>query len=342
MSVSRLNRALLAMLTTVLMAACADQATDPQPQARIARQFSEGVAELQLADGSGDVASFLASVNRRLSAEGARYAVRQVDISLAGKADPETKTTVFANDRTHRLGYQFVAGDPRRATVGEVLRQASFAPFSLARTGPTVGGMTPRIPAKPAIDASFATWNRVQCSTLTVVNNTLPGNVFPSAVLPASLFFGPSSGLVNNPVASDINTLGFLPGVIFDLLFGPGSSEAILGLTIPFVFLDEEGNPTDIDGDGQDDVAFAEIWYNDAFQWGTTGTGPKIDIETVALHENGHALGLGHFGKIFLTGNGKLHAAPRAVMNAFVLGTLRSPLGTDNGSFCSYWASWPN
>jgi hypothetical protein len=37
----------------------------------------------------------------------------------------------------------------------------------------------------------------------------------------------------------------------------------------------------------------------------------------VALHENGHALGLGHYGKVFVTtNNAKLHIAPRAVMNA--------------------------
>jgi hypothetical protein len=75
-------------------------------------------------------------------------------------------------------------------------------------------------------------------------------------------------------------------------------------------------------------------WYNDAFHWNTTGIGPKVDIETVALHENGHALGLGHFGTLFLTDNGKLHVAPYAVMNAIILGTLRRPLGTDNASFC--------
>ena len=44
------------------------------------------------------------------------------------------------------------------------------------------------------------------------------------------------------------------------------------------------------------------------------------DIETVALHEAGHGLSQGHFGKAFRTvKNGKLHFSPRAVMNAAIL-----------------------
>ena len=146
---------------------------------------------------------------------------------------------------------------------------------------------------------------------------------------------------MNAPQLNDINTVGFVPGALFDAVFGPGASTSVLGVTIPFVFIDANGDPTDIDADGNADLAFAEIWYNADFRWTTSGTGSDIDIETVALHENGHALGLGHFGKIAVnTSSGKLQVSPRAVMNAIVLGTLRQPLGTDNGSFCQVWAAW--
>jgi hypothetical protein len=99
--------------------------------------------------------------------------------------------------------------------------------------------------------------------------------------------------------------------------------------------------PTDIDRDGRGDTAFAEVWFNDALKYSTTGAAGRIDIESAALHEHGHALGLGHFGKI--AGDpktGKLHVSPRAVMNAIILGVQRSPLGTDNAALCGNYAGW--
>ena len=66
-------------------------------------------------------------------------------------------------------------------------------------------------------------------------------------------------------------------------------------------------------------------------------------METVALHETGHGLSQGHFGKAFVTNsNGKLHFAPLAVMNAGYTGVQQSLAGTDNWGHCSMWGSWPN
>ena len=70
------------------------------------------------------------------------------------------------------------------------------------------------------------------------------------------------------------------------------------------------------------------------------GAAGAIDIESVALHEHGHALELGHFGKI--AGDpktGKLHVSPRAVINAAHVGPLRSLLGTDKAAFCGTYAN---
>ncbi|MDH3735275.1 MAG: hypothetical protein OEU54_17220, partial [Gemmatimonadota bacterium] len=126
----------------------------------------------------------------------------------------------------------------------------------------------------------------------------------------------------------------------WDIIHGGfiGLPPGVLGVTFPFIWVDGNG-PTDIDNDGNFDYAFAFIFYNSAFPWAIDG---NFDVETVALHEAGHGLGQGHFGKAFGTiANGKIHFAPRAVMNAAYSGVQQSPAGTDNGGHCSIWGSWP-
>jgi hypothetical protein len=87
-------------------------------------------------------------------------------------------------------------------------------------------------------------------------------------------------------------------------------------------------------------VAWREIYYNDAFLW---RDGATYDVETIALHEAGHGLSQAHFGKAFAdAGKGKLHFAPRAVMNAAYSGVQTEIDGTDKGGHCSIWGNWPN
>ena len=91
----------------------------------------------------------------------------------------------------------------------------------------------------------------------------------------------------------------------------------ILGITFTEMFVDENGNPTDVNNDGKLDVAFREIFYNNADPDANGNTVPwRIDaypdVESVALHEFGHGLSQAHFGKAFLTNsNDKVHFAPR-------------------------------
>jgi hypothetical protein len=270
-----------------------------------------------------NVNSFLEALNQELASAGLGIGVDRAEF-VTDPDGGEAGQTVFANDRSLRLSSKWVPGDARRNADGNNITYLNFLDFRFAN------GI---IDSDPIIDASFDTFNGTQCSALPIVKRNDDGT-FPSAI-----FAG------GDPFVADIVELGFLPGFFFDLVLGPGASQNVLGVTFTFVFgsFDAEGNftPSDVDNNGRNDTALKEVWYNDSFAWSASGSG-GVDIETVALHENGHALEMGHFGKVSITGNGKLHVSPRAVMNAFILGTQRELLGTDNASYCSNFASWPN
>lgn len=270
------------------------------------------------------VVTDLASANAALAAQGLGVQIDKVEYVVDPNANGELQgRTIFASDRTLQLDAQWVSGDARRLADGDNLTYL-VDPFFVLANG--------SINSEPSIDASFQTWDDVSCSKAPIVKRPF-GGVEPNFVL--GLFFG----FPADPFQADITTTGFLPGFVFDLL-APGGSNFILGVTFTLVFIDGNGDPTDVNGDGYADVALKEVWYNDAFPW-TTGNGGGVDIETVALHENGHALGLGHFGDIFQTPNGKIHFAPKAVMNAAYGGEERAPLGTDNAAYCAVYANWP-
>lgn len=282
------------------------------------------ITELEL---TGSPAERLAQVNAALLDSGARVQIKMAE-TVTGPGSMEAGQTVFAADRELRLDSKWVPNDPRREADGTNITFMNISPFMTSFTG---------VPGEGAVNSSFATWAGVQCSKLNLVKRAWNGD------LNSALLLGPGS-----PFAADIVTIGFLPGFIFDLVLGPGAADDVLGVTFTFMFLVDNGDGTfgpelsDIDNNGRTDTALKEVWYNDAFLW-TNGAGPGIDIETVAFHENGHALELGHFGRVAVNNKkGTLKVSPRAAMNAFILGVLRGPLGTDNGAYCGNWASWPN
>lgn len=288
-----------------------------------------GMSNAKTKKGNGNtsnVSAYLQALNEDLAESGFNIAIQRAEwVTTEGAYEEEASQTVFANDRNKRLNSRWVPGDERRepGLDGNNITYLVDQSFSLANGS---------IDSEPAIDASFDTWDEsTQCSNLPIVKLEDDGTN------PSAVFAG------GNPFVADIVESGFFPGFIFDILLGPGSSQRVLGVTFTSVFIDEDGNPTDINNDGRDDTAFKEVLYNDSFLWTTDPSAPGTDIETVALHENGHALEQGHFGKIFITGsNNKLHVSPRAVMNAIILGPQRTLLGTDNGGHCSNFGSWPN
>lgn len=216
--------------------------------------------------------------------------------------------SVFFLDRGNKqIPVQWVPGDPRRGGRTDIgYAFVDFLPEAYETDFVTSGE------SMGAIDRAMATWGSQTCSE---------GLDTPKGTFFEWLFF-----------ESDILHDGF-----YDL--GPG----VLGVTFPSIFVGPDG-PTDIDNDGNFDYAYAIIVYSNQFPWGIdTNVFPFIDVETVALHEAGHGLGQAHFGSAFLThANGKVHFAPRSVMNASYSGLQQVLTGTDNAGHCSMFGSWPN
>ena len=194
-------------------------------------------------------------------------------------------------------------------------------------------GDLPVAMSSAAISRSMQTWDGVNCSDLGMFRiPSQPG--IATGFVSELLGFGGSLDYV-----ADVVHAGWLPGAFFDLI-APQGSTFILAVTFTIIFTDDDANPVDTDNNNKLDVAWREIYYNDAFPW---ADGAHYDVETIALHEAGHGLSQGHFGKAFSNNsNNKLHFAPRAVMNAAYSGIQTEINGSDNGGHCSNWASWPN
>lgn len=208
---------------------------------------------------------------------------------------------VFFEDRGNKqLAAQWVPGDPRRGGRTDI---------GWASIMNTVPSLT-QAQVDDALSSAMATWEGQNCST---------GLETPQGTFLEWLFF-----------ESDVLHAGFI-----------GLPPGVLGVTFISIFLDPvTGEPSDIDGNGDFDYAYAVVYYNSAAPW---AVGSDFDIETVMLHEAGHGLGQAHFGKAFGTvKNGKIHYAPRALMNAGYSQVQQSLLGTDRAGHCSMYGSWPN
>jgi hypothetical protein len=263
-----------------------------------------------------------------------RSALHSVELLYSqGGWDGLSPHTLIANNRTHLISSQFVERDPRRGGRSEItylIDQSDGSALSWNATQTAILTLTNAV-TEAAIDRSMAVWGAMSCNGPALVKIPDPGT--DPDVIDDLVLGGPV-----NPDApyADITHAGWLPASFFNR-FGRG----ILGATFTFIWLDENGRPTDIDRDGRADVAYREIYYNRGYGWGTNGLPVNVDIESVVIHEAGHAFGLGHFGRVTLMSNGQIHHAPKAIMNAVYIAPDRTIRGTDVASFCHAWAPSP-
>lgn len=300
----------LAAGATIVMA-CSDRPTAPaEPEVPIALKTSGGTGE--------PLESLVENANVALLRQGASYRLGFAEALTDGTGDEAGILVIASDSGNKQLAHHFVPGDPRRGGFADI------AYITDQTEGNTTSGLT-TAQTTAAIDRAMATWNGQSCSTVPI---TALANI-PGVDLGVVEFLNGLGGL-SFPVA-DVTHAGWLPAGLLPT--------NVIGVTFTFIFVDNNGNPTDVDNNGKLDTAFREILYNDAFSWAING---NVDVQTVALHESGHGLSQAHFGKVFFKNTGQVQFAPRALMNAVYAGVLQSPLGTDQAGHCSIWASWPN
>ena len=251
-----------------------------------------------------------------------RYSVAYAEYLTSAESAEIGRTIFFKNVGNKQLSADFVPGLSLDGT--------DAVSYYIDQTRPSQDISADKTSA--AITRAMGTWNGVTCSELGI--NQVPSSRSISTGFISEIYgFGGSFDYV-----ADVVHAGWLGAKFFDML-APQGSTFILGVTFTIIFTDDDGIPTDIDNNGKLDVAWREIYYNDAFSW---ADGARFDIETIALHEAGHGLSQGHFGQAFLDGgSGALHFSPRAVMNAAYSGIQTQINETDNAGHCSIWSAWP-
>ncbi|THH39460.1 hypothetical protein [Neolewinella litorea] len=254
------------------------------------------------------------------SADGIRYEVVKAEYITAGDSDEMGNTVFFNNRGNKQLDYDFAPG-----LSGDGTDAISYY-IDEARPSQDV----PSELSSAAIGRAMDTWDEATCSDLGMFRIASDGR--PTGFVSNLLGYGGSYEYV-----ADVVHNGWMPASFFQQLFG-NSGRSVLGVTFTLVAVDAQGDLVDINNDRKPDVAWREIYYNDRFNWATS-----IDIETVALHEAGHGLSQGHFGKAFRKeSTGKVQFSPRAIMNAAYSGLQTEVDGTDNAGHCSIWGNWPN
>jgi hypothetical protein len=297
---------------------------------KVSRRISFGLALLLLLfvpkfanaqEGDPALLARMQEINAQLAGMGLNIAIEKIEFFTIGAGRP--------SNRIHQQSFRWVAGDARRLADGD-----NITYLVDQSDGATASGLE-NADTEPSIDRALDTWDAEKCFKKVDLVKRADSGADPDIF---DFFFG--FGGFGDPFLADIVNAGWLPRAFFEAVGGPGGGRGILAFSVTFIFTDNVGNPTDINGDNYLDTALNEVYYNDTFgdpgddragnPWGINIPLPGIDVETVALHENGHSLEFGHFGP-----------PPAAVMNPVYAGIRHSPLPADHASACAVWSSWP-
>lgn len=258
------------------------------------------------------------AANQRLAASGSRYRIAYADFFTSGRG-----TDSF---RLKKTGARWTFSTPTYMVDTKDLT-----------------AQLPSADVDAAITRTYNTWGSVSNAAifptrvpdLHEANPDVLDGTFDSGGNCISIFdfSSPRLDLVNGQIfpAADIVVGGWLPANYFSSCLG---SSDIIGVT--WLFADG-----DADHDNFTDMQYVEQYYNDGFQWVLNGSpflSAIMDVESILTHENGHALGLDHFGGPNVNQPFKLHPNgrvfdPEAIMNPFYLGgEKRVPFPSDLSS----------
>jgi len=292
---------------------CVDEPVQPEPLSLKSAQ----VDVIQLTP------EFLDAMNLLIEQKGDNFRIAMVETITDGSNNQEGQTIYSKFVGNKQLSSDFSPNDTWRtwsADNGNSITYAIDMTEDAEPSGLTAGE------TETAIVNAFNTWDAVKCSDFGLTRNPAEG-----IDLGYLAFIYGMDG--SDEIAADIMQCGW----------GFSLAEGTLGATFTFIWVDDiNGDPIDENGDGKNDVAFRETYYNPMYPWGVGGAQfPDIDVQSVSLHEIGHCLSQAHFGTISINRAGKVIVAPRAVMNSMYLGPLHTLLGTDNAGHCSIWDEWP-
>ena len=307
----------LFVMVSLFLVSC----TEEEPVSPNANQNSDKTALAKKVQSSGDpeTLAMMHEINEQLSAQGLNIAIEAIEYFTIGQGRP--------SNRMHQQPFRWVANDPRRAAHGD-----SITYLVDQSNGETASGLS-NAQTEAAIDNALTTWNNEKAlKKVNLIKLSDPG----TDVTIFDWFFG---GAFGDPFQADIVNAGWWPRAFIDTVVGPGGGRGVLAFSVTFIFVDAASGD-DINGDGYLDTALNEVYYNNTWgdpgddrvgsPWGIDIALPGNDVQTVALHENGHALELIHFGP-----------PPDAVMNPIYAGIRQSPFKADLAGMNIVWASWP-